>query len=94
MKAQIQSLQLTHSMFYKKNKCQKKVAPEKWKTVIRHPIRKLKILQCAIFGTILCFIYYKTRNLYVVAVLHSLDDFLLLIATGASLKYDQFKGGF
>lgn len=42
----------------------------------------LKILQCAIFGIILCFIYYKTRNLYVVAVLHSLDDFLLFVATG------------
>lgn len=43
----------------------------------------LKIFQCAIFGIILCFIYYKTRNLFVVAALHSLDDFLLLVATGA-----------
>lgn len=42
-----------------------------------------KILQCAIFGIILCFVYYKTRNLFVVAVLHSLDDYLLFVATGA-----------
>ncbi len=43
----------------------------------------LKIFQCAIFGIILCLIYYKTRNLYVVAVLHSLDDFLLFVTVGA-----------
>lgn len=43
----------------------------------------LKTCQCAIFGIILCFIYYKTRNLYVVAILHSLDDFLLFVTTGA-----------
>lgn len=44
----------------------------------------LKIIQCAIFGVILCFIYYKTRNLFVVAALHSLDDFLLFVTAGAS----------
>lgn len=43
----------------------------------------LKIFQCAIFGIILCFIYYKTRNLFVVAALHSLDDFLLFVTVGA-----------
>lgn len=43
----------------------------------------LKIFQCAIFGIILCFIYYKTRNLLVVAALHSLDDFLLFVTVGA-----------
>lgn len=44
----------------------------------------LKIIQCAIFGVILAFIYYKTRNLFVVAALHSLDDFLLFVTAGAS----------
>lgn len=44
----------------------------------------LKIVQCGIFGIVLCFIYYKTRNIYVVAALHSLDDFLLLVAGGAA----------
>lgn len=40
-----------------------------------------KTFQCAIFGIILSFIYYRTRNLYVVAVLHALDDFMLLLST-------------
>lgn len=43
----------------------------------------LKIFQCAILGIILCFVYYKTRNLFVVAALHSLDDFLLFVTVGA-----------
>lgn len=39
----------------------------------------LKTLQCAIFGVVLAFIYFKTRNLFVVAALHSLDDFILFV---------------
>lgn len=41
----------------------------------------LKTFQCAIFGIILCFIYYKTRNLFVAAILHGLDDFMLMFFT-------------
>lgn len=44
----------------------------------------LKIVQCAIFGVILCFVYYKTRNIYVIAVLHSLDDFMMFVTVGAN----------
>lgn len=40
----------------------------------------LKTFQCAIFGIILAFIYYKTRNIYVVALLHALDDFMLMLS--------------
>lgn len=40
-----------------------------------------KTIQCAIFGVILAFVYYKTRNLFAVAAVHSLDDFMLFIAT-------------
>lgn len=40
----------------------------------------LKTLQAGIFGIVLAFIYYKTRNIYAVAVLHALDDFLLLFS--------------
>lgn len=41
----------------------------------------LKTLQCAIFGIVLSFIYYKTRNLYLIAALHALDDFMLMLFT-------------
>lgn len=41
----------------------------------------LKIVQCAIFGIVLAFVYYKTRNLFAVAAVHSLDDFMLFVAT-------------
>lgn len=43
----------------------------------------LKTLQAGIFGVVLAFVYYKTRNLFAVAALHSLDDFLLFVATDA-----------
>lgn len=44
-----------------------------------------KTIQCAIFGFVLAFIYYKTRNLFVAAALHSLDDFMIICGTGAGL---------
>lgn len=50
----------------------------------------LKTLQCSIFGVVLAFIYYKTRNVYAVAAIHSLNDFLLFIgtlSTGAGISY-------
>lgn len=40
----------------------------------------LKTVQAGVFGVVLAFIYYKTRNIYAVAVLHAFDDFLLLFA--------------
>lgn len=40
----------------------------------------LKTVQTGVFGIVLAFIYYKTRNIYAVAALHALDDFLLLFA--------------
>lgn len=40
----------------------------------------LKTVQAGAFGIVLAFIYYKTRNIYAVATLHALDDFLLLFA--------------
>lgn len=43
----------------------------------------LKICETGIFGIVLAFIYYKVRNLYAVAVIHSLYDFMLFIATNA-----------
>lgn len=39
-----------------------------------------KTVQAGIFGIVLAFIYYKTRNIYTVAALHALDDFLLLFS--------------
>lgn len=36
-----------------------------------------------IFGVVLAFIYYKTRNLFAVAALHSLDDFLVFVTADA-----------
>lgn len=43
----------------------------------------LKTLQTGVFGIVLAFIYYKTRNLLAIAALHSLDDLLLFIASDA-----------
>lgn len=40
----------------------------------------LKTVQTGVFGIALAFIYYKTRNIFAVAALHALDDFLLLFA--------------
>ncbi len=43
----------------------------------------LKTIQTGIFGVVLAFIYYKTRNLFAVAALHSLDDFLVFVTADA-----------
>lgn len=40
----------------------------------------LKTAQTGAFGIVLAFIYYKTRNIFAVAAMHALDDFLLLFA--------------
>lgn len=50
----------------------------------------MKTLQCGIFGVVIALIYYKTRNLFVVAVVHSLDDFLLFIAAGTGGSSDSY----
>jgi len=39
----------------------------------------LKTVQTGIFGVVLAFIYYTTKNIYVVAALHSLDDFIIFV---------------
>ncbi len=41
----------------------------------------MKIVQTGIFGVVLAFIYFKTRNLFAVAALHSLNDLLEFLAT-------------
>ena len=40
----------------------------------------LKTAQAGVFGIVLAFIYYKTRNIFAVAALHSLNDFFLLFS--------------
>jgi len=52
-----------------------------WDTVLT---AVLKTCQTGIFGVILACIYYRTKNIYVVAALHSINDLILFFATSFS----------
>ncbi len=56
-----------------------------------------KTIQTGIFGVTLAFIYYTTKNIYAVAALHSLDDFLLFLLSSVqpseAMKADSYVSG-
>jgi len=53
-----------------------------------------KTLQTGIFGVILALIYYTTRNIFAIAALHSLDDFILFVISAFSADQSVKSGSY
>lgn len=41
----------------------------------------LKTIQCAAFGFLLAALYIKTKNIWAIAIIHIINDFILMVAT-------------